>query len=62
MNKGTFFVIFAEILLKPVCVFVLIVELEINANAAFMMQQLADKIKKYILNYNNNKCTHIKYK
>jgi len=45
MNKGIFFVIFAETLLKPVCVFVLIVELETNANAVFMTQQLADKMK-----------------
>jgi len=43
-TKGTSYVIFAETLLKPVCVFVLIVELEINANVVFMMQQLADKI------------------
>ncbi|MEJ7641408.1 MAG: hypothetical protein WKF36_04345 [Candidatus Nitrosocosmicus sp.] len=43
-TKGISYVISAETLLKPVCAFALIVELEINANVVFMMQQLADKL------------------
>jgi hypothetical protein len=43
-TKGTSYAIFAETLLKPVCAFALIVELEINANVVFMMQQLVDKL------------------
>jgi len=38
------FAIIVELSWKPVCVYVLIVGIEINANAVFLMQQQADNI------------------